>query len=222
MNIRRYTWPVIIAAGLHGALLLSFPRDQVPVGPPVKKSPLPTREDARIQMIPEPVEETSDEGRASGAVDPLPKSIEIPPLEKTDNPFVISEIDRSAPKTPIANLDHIPNVVGNDRGILGTDIGTPRMPTPDRLDRHPRTMAQPAPQYPPELRSASVEGSVVVDFVVGMDGRVVRAEAVRWTHRGFVDPAVKAVLRWRFEPGTVDGRKVSFRMTVPIEFHAVD
>ena len=52
-------------------------------------------------------------------------------------------------------------------------------------------------------------------------GRVVSAEAVRWTHRNFVDSAVRAVLLWRFEPGTIDGRKVSFRMAIPIEFVAV-
>jgi hypothetical protein len=28
------------------------------------------------------------------------------------------------------------------------------------------------------------------------------------------------VLRWRFEPGTIGGRRVSFRMAVPIEFNA--
>jgi TonB family protein len=63
---------------------------------------------------------------------------------------------------------------------------------------------------------------VTVEFVVDTAGRVVSAEALRWTHRDFVDPTVQAVLRWRFEPGTIKGRKVNFRMTIPVEFVATN
>ena len=81
-------------------------------------------------------------------------------------------------------------------------------------------MVQRAPGYPEMLRRDGVDGSVTVEFVVGTDGRVLQAEAVKWSHREFVEPAVRAVREWRFEPGTQGGRKVRFRMAVPIEFNA--
>lgn len=81
-------------------------------------------------------------------------------------------------------------------------------------------MSQPAPTYPYAMRTAGITGSVVVEFVVNMAGEVITADAVKWTHRDFVDPAVRAVMHWRFEPGTVQGKKVRFRMAVPIEFNA--
>jgi len=59
---------------------------------------------------------------------------------------------------------------------------------------------------------------VTVEFAVDTEGRVVRAEAVRYTHREFAEPAVRAVLKWRFEPGRRHGRVVPFRMAVPMEF----
>jgi len=53
---------------------------------------------------------------------------------------------------------------------------------------------------------------------VDTTGRVVRAEGIRYTDREFVDPAVRAVRQWRFEPGRRNGKAGSFRMAVPIEF----
>jgi protein TonB len=111
-------------------------------------------------------------------------------------------------------------------GLTGTgdegpvSFGAPRMPRVVDLDRVPRAMTQSAPEYPYSMRQAGITGSVTVEFVVGTDGTVLNAEAVRWTQREFVDPAVRAVLRWKFEPGTIDGRRVRFRMAVPIEFNA--
>jgi protein TonB len=113
------------------------------------------------------------------------------------------------------NIGFGPNIGGP--GGPGGPIGVPRAID---LDRAPRTIAQPSPDYPYALKHDGVDGSVTVEFIVGTDGRVISAEAVKWTRREFVDSAVKAVLRWRFEPGTMNGRKVRFRMAVPIEFNS--
>ena len=42
------------------------------------------------------------------------------------------------------------------------------------------------------------------------------------TDREFVEPALRAVRHWRFEPGRRDGKAVPFRMTIPIEFSLED
>jgi protein TonB len=100
------------------------------------------------------------------------------------------------------------------------DLGNAGIIGVTNLDRAPRAMVQPSPDYPTSLRHDGIGGTVTVEFVVDTGGRVMSAEAVKWTRREFVEPAVRAVLRWRFEPGTLDGRKVRFRMAVPIEFNA--
>ena len=53
-----------------------------------------------------------------------------------------------------------------------------------RLDRTPTPRFQARPQYPAELRSVSVEGEVVVDFIVDANGDVRNARSLRSTLRG--------------------------------------
>lgn len=221
MNIiTRYTLPVIVAAGLHGALFLSgshtpFVRDP---GKTVNKDPLrpiPTEVDFR-----EPEEPTAL-ASAGGAVDPLPSPPEIPPPMDLKDLFTIAATERTTPIKDVLKLPSPEKMSFNPGSEGGSGPGGPiGVPSVVNLDRVPRTIAQPSPDYPYALKHDGVDGSVTVEFTVGTDGRVITAEAVKWTRREFVDSAVKAVLRWRFEPGTMNGRKVRFRMAVPIEFNA--
>jgi len=87
------------------------------------------------------------------------------------------------------------------------------------LDHAPRARVQVVPDYPYEARSRKLAGTVVIEFLVDEAGNV-GAPAVRSaTSPMFVAAALRAVARWKFEPGTRHGRPVRFRMEVPIEFH---
>ncbi len=215
MNTERYVWPVIIAASLHGALLLSSSNRTV--SPTVKEVPLVLPPLPPIEMTPEETPVTAA-GETAGGPTPLPPSL---PDILTDLPketvFTMPVTERIVSITPVTEL---PKTMGELGGPGGGPPGPPSVLNVTNLDHIPRAIVQPSPNYPDAMRHAGITGSVTVEFVVDTTGRVVRAEAVRWTHSEFVDPAVRAVLRWRFEPGTMNGRKVSFRMAVPIEFNA--
>jgi periplasmic protein TonB len=220
MNIERYKWPVIIAASLHGALFLSIPDTtaQDIVAPDKGKD---TWVKPPVDPIEVPLEPPEDRvSGAAGGPRPLPSTPDIPPLSADTAKLTVpvSAYDPTVNQVTTlidpARLSNIPGI-GNGGGI--GPIGIPGVGS---LDRVPRAMVQPSPDYPTTLRHDGVSGSVAVEFVVDTAGRVMSAEAVKWTHREFVEPAVRAVLRWRFEPGTLDGRKVRFRMVVPIEFNA--
>ena len=58
----------------------------------------------------------------------------------------------------------------------------------------------------------------VVEFDVNAEGQVVRAVVLNYTDRGFVEPAVRAVRKWKFERGRRGGQAVPVRMAVPIVF----
>jgi TonB family protein len=88
----------------------------------------------------------------------------------------------------------------------------------DKLDRPPRARSQPAPYYPADLRSSGVEGTVVVEFLVDKEGNVHNPLVLRASHPGFIDPAIRAISRWKFEPSHSGGRRVRFRMSVPMVF----
>jgi protein TonB len=68
------------------------------------------------------------------------------------------------------------------------------------------------------MRHKGIGGSVMVEFDVDKEGRVIRAEAISYSDREFAEPAVRAVRKWRFEPGRRDNKAVPFRMAIPIEF----
>ena len=86
------------------------------------------------------------------------------------------------------------------------------------LDREPRTRVQPAPVYPTDLRNRGLSGTIVVEFLVDEAGNVYDPAVIRGGERGFEEAAVRAVARWKFEPGLKNGRRVRFRMSVPIVF----
>jgi protein TonB len=88
------------------------------------------------------------------------------------------------------------------------------------LDQRPQTVFQPPPTYPRDLRAAGRRGTVYVVFTVDPQGRVLDPAIQRSTDPAFDDAALDAVKRWRFEPGTRKGKKVPFRMRVPITFNA--
>lgn len=90
------------------------------------------------------------------------------------------------------------------------------------LDRHPAPVIQPAPIYPMALKREGLTATVVVEFIVDVQGLVVNPVAIESSHRDFEIAAVTGVQKWKFRPGIRAGRKVNTRMRVPIVFRMVD
>jgi protein TonB len=78
----------------------------------------------------------------------------------------------------------------------------------------------PAPSYPREMLLAGIEGTVLLEVLVGTDGRPLEVNIHQGSgHREFDDAARRHVLRhWRFQPAMRDGRAVQAIGIVPIEF----
>ena len=70
----------------------------------------------------------------------------------------------------------------------------------------------PDPVYPPDARSAGIEGQVTVRYDVSVQGTVVNLRVVEAEPGGVFDQAaLEAVAQWRFRPPVVDGRNVALR-----------
>jgi TonB family protein len=74
------------------------------------------------------------------------------------------------------------------------------------------------PEYPAAAKKAKLEGRVVVEFVVGLDGGVSQAEVTDSTDDVFDEAALAAVRRWTFSPALEDGKPAASGMTVPVAF----
>ncbi|WP_438482848.1 TonB family protein [Oleiharenicola lentus] len=227
MNIKRFAMPVIVAASLHGSLFLSsfFSMSGAAYVKPVKKPVSTIREVIIEDPIPPDIEEKVAE------VESLPdaqKGETLPELPltivenvKTDFPDPLpDDLEVKVTRADLRNIGPIGTPDG--RGELAYNISNTRIFATGDLDRAPNARVQRAPEYPLSLKQQGVSGSVVVEFDVNKEGAVARASAVRFTHSEFVEPALRAVRSWRFEPGKRDGRAVPFRMIIPIEFGLSD
>lgn len=87
------------------------------------------------------------------------------------------------------------------------------------LDQAPRPLARLNPVYPPRARMRRIEGEVVVEFVVTADGDV-RDVTVTSSSPGdtFTAAALRAIRRWRFEPGVRGGEAVDTRVRQRVSF----
>ena len=63
-----------------------------------------------------------------------------------------------------------------------------------------------------------ISGDVLVSCTVGEDGRVSDAVVEKCDYDEFADPALEAVQRWIFAPGTRDGRPCAMRVLIPMRF----
>lgn len=82
----------------------------------------------------------------------------------------------------------------------------------------PHAIYTPKPDYSEEARREKIEGVCVVMLIVGPDG-VPRNISVQQTLRPDLDAkAIEAVEKWRFEPGTKDGKPVAVGIKEEVEF----
>lgn len=86
------------------------------------------------------------------------------------------------------------------------------------VDRLPRVLYRVAPAYPYKLKEAGVTGTVLVMFVCTYKGRVTAAQVTSSPHVKLSNSSVRALRKWKFEPGIKDGRPVNVRMMIPFKY----
>ena len=94
----------------------------------------------------------------------------------------------------------------------------PTEQTPPRVIRR----SQVPPTYPVAMKAGGVRGEVLLAFVVDREGVVRNPVVVRSNNPAFDQPAIEALLKWKFEPALVDGQAVNTRMSVPMVFNVND
>ena len=73
------------------------------------------------------------------------------------------------------------------------------------------------PTYPPEAQRAGVQGVVIVEATIGVDGTVTDVRVVR-SVPGLDQAALDAVRQWEFVPTLLQGKPVPLLMTITVNF----
>lgn len=110
-----------------------------------------------------------------------------------------------------------------DAGVTPTDSGigerigrSGAIPVPE--DGPPLVpLERPTPDYPASARANGVQGTVLVGVIIGEDGAVLQAVALRGPEE-LREVARQAALRWRFRPYIVEGLAVRIRYVIPFPF----
>jgi len=106
-----------------------------------------------------------------------------------------------------------PGVGDGSRGGIG---GGPFLPGGGVTAPH--LIYDPEPEYSEEARKQKYQGVVVLQVVVGDDGRPRDVRIVRSVGLGLDEKAQEAVRTWRFAPGTMNGRPVAVLVNIQVNF----
>jgi protein TonB len=85
------------------------------------------------------------------------------------------------------------------------------------VEEFPEAIKKVTPDYPDLARQSSMEGQVVVQALVGKDGRVKQTKVVK-SNPVFDQAAVKAVEQYVFKPALSNNKPVAVWVAVPIRF----
>jgi protein TonB len=153
-----------------------------------------------------------------------------PPTVATDARGAVLPVDQEThsdsdkmvpPAAPITDGPVTDGPVGNNANIPGPGtVAPPREPDPGEFvftDVMPEAVTRVKPDYPAIARDAGMEGKVVVRMLVGLDGRVRRAELER-SSPVFDEAALAAARQWTFTPATTNGKPVMVWVRVPFDF----
>ena len=85
---------------------------------------------------------------------------------------------------------------------------------------NPEVLRQVNPAYTPAAMAQKIAGRVVLEAVIGTDGRVEESRIIRSldTEYGLDQQAQMAVDAWTFKPATLDGRAVPMIVQIEMEF----
>ncbi|MFA5262970.1 MAG: energy transducer TonB [Opitutaceae bacterium] len=226
MNYRRFALPAAIALGLHAILFFGFSKPPIIVSspetgakPPIAQPPPP------IIEIPVDLESGNDPSDFDAKV--------MLGSNRPQNSEIFSELDPNGFRMDLTTPSPIPSApitpfigpIGDPNGVpYGEIIQGPSGSIVDsaHLDRVPVAKYQPSPSYPNEARRYKMTGTVEVEFVVGISGEVRQVIILKSTNPVFDAPTLRAVSKWRFEPGRRNNAVVAFRMRQPVAFALID
>ena len=84
-----------------------------------------------------------------------------------------------------------------------------------------RLIHEVSPEYPEAARRAKVQGTVVLDAIVGVEGTVTQLKVINGPE-ALSAAAADAVRWWRYEPYIVNGQPATVETTVAVKFRLAD
>lgn len=170
---------------------------------------------------PEPTPQTHDAPRAKPIHAPIAAAVakDAPPpdhpavqVDTTDEPVfgITMESTSTGGSTSIATGNTLSPSAGAGSGAAPKPLAQPVAAF--EATKMPMPQGRCFGKYTEEAKAAGIEGTVVLDLIVGEDGRVREVQVVEGLTHGLTEAATKALRECRFSPGEKDGKLVPVRI----------
>lgn len=172
------------------------PKQEAKVTPPVQP-----KEQTAPPIVPDAPAQVAEGPATSGATDPNAELGTGPKGVPDGDPnSVLKDFDVPLTATTPAVEEKV--------YVVGGDV------------KPPRVISRVEPRFPQALVIARMSGSVTVRCTIDRNGAVRNVEVVRSTFKGFEEPVLEALPRWRFAPGSLNGRAVDTIFELNVQFSA--
>jgi len=211
---------VLLHAAVIAAFIAAALSENGDVGPPAIRVP--------IGIFSGPSAPREALAREVRAGQPAAPSRRLPPARPTSTSTSLPPAPpapQGALDSPEGSTDGLPSggSRGTSEGLPGSEgTGTPAgsdaisANAPDVIP--PRLVFQPQPEYPEMSRRTREQGIVVLEAVIGLDGKVEQVSVLRGSSALLDAAAVRAVREWRYAPATLNGRSIRVYLTATVRF----
>ena len=199
---------IVGAAGLMVAFFLVLPLMQALATPPDKDLLVGSIDSAKLEA-PEAPPEIEEEEPEQEEEKPPELAEEAPPLDLSQLELALNPVAGGG----MMSGDFAVNLNTFSSGDQGSDT----LFSIAELDQKPRVVYSPSPTITNEMRKKS-PGKVYVIFIVNENGRVENPKIQSSSDTAFEAEALKAIKKWKFEPGKRGGKAVRSRMRLPFVF----
>ncbi len=143
---------------------------------------------------------------------------------------VVAQADTPPPPSTAGVTGGVPGGVagGQIGGVVGGVLGAmpqsaPTIAAPKRVNvsqgvAQGLLVHKVVPQYPPMARDAHIQGSVVLEAVIGKDGKIQNVQVVSGPQQ-LAQAAVDAVRQWRYKPYYLNGQPVEVQTMINVNFN---
>jgi TonB family protein len=138
--------------------------------------------------------------RVSASMAPLNLTVPVATLKET---VTVKSGDTVTPKSPVRQMPPAPP-------CGSTEVGGNIKP--------PMKLRHVNPRYRQEWRANNVEGDVLLQAVIGVDGKIRDVAAVSPVHPDLEEEAIQTVTQWEFSPTYLNCQAVEVRMFITVSF----
>lgn len=200
---------------------------EAPVEPikPVAKTmtPAPNTEMKKLVQKTKPVTKPKAEPKKPIPKKTAPKKADVkkPVQNKTvkkaqpTKPITTSKkftLDKPSNKPATKSVVEVNKKTKNQQATLGS--------SEPQLVSKPTFATKPSPvSYPRLAKRRGIEGTVLVEVLIGKDGKQLKQKLAKSSGASVLDKAaLKAIKLWRFSPHIIDGKAIAHRVQIPVRF----